>query len=102
MQETLELFEPVPTLKTTKERLLGSLIAFGLSYGYIIIALLVWWETSWYIALSILLLAYIVTGIISSKILHLYVPYKQHEFSYSSKDLAAWVIEYYRVKTPSS
>ena len=95
MQETLELFEPVPVLNNNKEKLLVFLISLSLSYGYIIIALFVWWDTSWYIALSALLLSYIVTGIISSKILHQYVPQRQHEFTYSSKELASWIVAFY-------
>ena len=95
MNNTIELFDPVPKLKTKKEKFYAMLIALGLSYGYIILALLVWLESNWYIALSTLLLAFLVTGIISSKLLHLYVPRKQHEFSYSSKELASWVIGFY-------
>lgn len=96
MQETLELFQPVPKLQGKKEKTFALIIAYTLSYAYLFIALIVWWQTSWYIALSILLLAYIVTGIVSSKILHLYVPPKQHEFNYSPKDLAAWIVSFYR------
>ena len=99
MNETLELFEPVPALETNREKLYALLISLGLSYGYILIALWVWLVSSWYIALSTLLLGYIVSGIVSSKLLHSYVPRKQHEFSYSSKDLAAWIIDYYRLST---
>ena len=95
MSETLELFEPVPTLRNTKEKTLAGSLTLLLSFGYIIIALLVWIETSWYLALSTLLLGYLVMGIISSKIVHFYVPVRQREFNYSNKELAVWVIAYY-------
>ena len=98
MRDTIELFEAVPPLQTKQEKFYAALMSFGLSYGYFLLALIVWWQSSWYMALSTLLLAYLLTGIISSKLLHMYVPHKQHEFSYSSKDLAAWVIDYYRLK----
>jgi len=98
MNDTIELFEPIPKLRTRKEKLYARLIALGLSYGYIILALLVWTQSNWYIALSTLLLAFLVTGIISSKLLHLYVPRKQHEFTYGTQELAAWVIGFYRFK----
>lgn len=102
MSDTLELFQPVPKLKTKREKVYAILIALGLSYGHILIALLVWLESNWYIALSTLLLAFVVSGIISSKLLHLYVPRKQHEFSYSSKELAAWVINFYHFESSES
>ena len=96
MQDTIELFEKVPQLNTRQERIYATLISFTLSFGYYLIALVVWSQSSWYIALSTLLLAYLLTGIISSKLLHAYVPHKQQELSYSNKDLAAWIIDYYR------
>lgn len=98
MQETVELFQAVPKLKTKKDKCYAILISFSLSYGYYLSALIVWFLSSWYIALSILLLVYLLTGIISSKLLHYYIPHKQHEFSYSNRDLAAWIIDYYRIK----
>lgn len=98
MSETIELFKPVPKMKTKQETFYANIIALSLSYGYIVISLLVWYKSNWYLALSTLLLAFLVTGIISSKLLHLYVPFKQHEFSYSTHDLAAWVIDFYRDK----
>lgn len=98
MHDTIELFEEVPALKTTREKFYASLISLSLSYAYYLLTLIIWWQSSWYIALSTLLLAYLLTGIISSKLLHYYIPRKQHEFSYSNKDLAAWIIDYYRLK----
>lgn len=96
MNETIELFDALPKLKTKKEKFYAATIALALSYGHIVIALIVWYQSNWYIALSALLLAFLVTGIISSKLLHIYVPQKQHELSYSSKELATWVIVFYR------
>ncbi len=100
MSETLELFEAVPIMHSNKEKLLTFLIRMMLSFGHIIIALLVWIDTSWYIALSTLLLGYLVMGIVSSKIVHFYIPARQREFNYSNKELAAWIIAYYRNSTP--
>jgi len=95
MNDTIELFRPTPKLITKKDRLLALLISIALSYSYILLSLVIWVLSSWYMALSTLLLAYIVTGIVSSKLLHWYVPARQHEFSYSAKDIAAWIIDYY-------
>ena len=93
--EILEPFVSLPILETRKEKYLALLLAWALSYGYIIVSLFVWTQSNWYIALSSLLLSYIISGIISSKLLHHFVPYSQHEFAYSSKELATWVVSYY-------
>lgn len=96
MQETLEPYDKVPKLLTFKEKLFAHSIALILSYAYFLISLIIWWQVNWYMALSTLFLLYIVSGIVSSKLLHLYVPYKQHEFNYSSLELASWMIAFYR------
>jgi hypothetical protein len=95
MQETIELFEKTPEVKGLKAKALHLLLSYFLSYGYIIIALITWWQTQWYMALSALLFSYLIIAIIASKLLHSYIPNRQQEFTYSSKDIAAWVIHYY-------
>lgn len=95
MEETIELFKPVPKMRNKKERIIQGLLAFVLSFGFLLISLLFWWQTNWYVALFSLPFSYLVIGIISSKLVHLSVPFKQREFHYSSMQIAAWSVRYW-------
>ncbi len=95
MQDTLELFVPIPQMKTIRQKIAKALLGFVLAYGFLAVALLVWCYTNAYIALFTLPLGYLLMGIVSSKFRELAVPKAQREFHYGSFDLAAWVVGYY-------
>lgn len=84
---------PIPPNKGCK--LLHFILSTVLSYGIYIITLLVWFIYNWYYALSAFLLAYILMGILRSKLLHSSIPKVQHEFTYTDKDIAAWYLHRY-------
>lgn len=94
MQETLELFKPVPRAQNTIQKWLRWLLGTFLAYGAFILAAVAWYLYNWYIGLSILLLAYLVIGILSSKIIHLAIPPVQREFAYSPYEIASWYLGY--------
>ncbi len=91
----MNLYTQTPELPNRPCRLLKSLLAVFLSYGAVIITLGIWWLYNWYYALSCLLLAFILIGIVRSKLLHSSVPKAQQEFTYSDKDIAAWYLHRY-------
>ena len=84
---------PIPPNKGCK--LLHFLLANALSFGTYIITAIVWFIYNWYYALSAFLLAYIIMGILRSKLLHSSIPKSQQEFTYSDKDIAAWYLHMY-------
>ena len=92
MEKIVEMYTPVPKLKNRWQKIWQKLLGTFLAYGYIIIALIVWVYANWYIAVSILFLAYIVIGIISSKIVHYSIPPLQREFNYTPFEIASWYI----------
>jgi len=84
---------PIPPNKGCK--LLHFLLTNVLSFGIYIITAIVWFIYNWYYALSAFLLAYILMGILRSKLLHSSIPKTQQEFTYSDKDIAAWYLHMY-------
>lgn len=91
----MEIYTQTPTPSTKVCKLLYTLLWISLSYGAIIITAIVWWLFNWYYALSSLLLAFILIGIIRSKLLHSSIPKVQQEFTYSDKDISAWYLHMY-------
>ena len=91
----MELYTQTPQPPNQGCKLLNLLLTGFLSYGAVIIAIGVWWLYNWYYALSALLLAFILIGILRSKLLHSSIPKVQQEFTYSDKDIAAWYLHMY-------
>ncbi len=84
--------DPTPTLPTRKCRLAARALGWGLSYGNYIVALLVWWQSDWFVALGSLLLGVIVFGIIRSKLRNDSIPPAQRETPYNDYAIASWYL----------
>lgn len=84
--------DPTPTLPTRQCRLIARLLGWALSYGNYIIALLVWWQSDWFIAIGTLLLGFIVFGIIRSKLRNDSIPPAQRETPYTDYAIATWYL----------
>ncbi|WP_294892903.1 hypothetical protein [Sulfuricurvum sp. MLSB] len=67
-------------------------LGYALSYGNYIIAILVWTQSDWFIALGSLLLGFIVFGIIRSKLRNDSIPPAQHELSYNDYAIVTWYL----------
>lgn len=91
----MEIYTQTPQPPTKGCKLLHFLLSSFLSFGTYLITLGVWVMYNWYYALSALLLAFILIGILRSKLLHSSVPKVQQEFTYSDKDIAAWYLHMY-------
>jgi len=83
---------PTPTLPTRKCRLLARMMGYALSYGNYLIALLIWWQSDWFIALGTMLLGFIVFGIIRSKLRNSSIPPAQRETPYTDYAIATWFL----------
>jgi len=88
----MDLYTQTPIPPNKQCKLLHTLLSMFLSYGTYIITALVWFLYNWYYALSALLLAFVLIGILRSKLLHSSIPKSQQEFTYSDKDIAAWYL----------
>lgn len=84
--------DPTPTLPTRQCRFMARVLGWALSYGNYIIALLVWWQSDWFIAIGALLLGFIIFGIIRSKLLNDSVPPTQREIPYTDYAIATWYL----------
>ena len=91
----MEIYTQAPQPPNNVCKLLHLLLSNTLSFGIYIITAAVWFLYNWYYALSAFLLAYILMGILRSKLLHSSIPKVQQEFTYSDKDIAAWYLHMY-------
>ena len=91
----MDLYTQTPKPPNKQCQLLRIVLTTFLSYGIYILSAGVWFFYNWYYALSVLLLAFVLMGILRSKLLHSSIPKQQQEFTYSDKDIAAWYLHMY-------
>lgn len=84
--------DPMPTLPTRSCRFMARLLGWTLSYGNYALALLVWWQSDWFIAIGTLLLGIIVFGILRSKLRNDSIPLAQREYEYNDYAIATWYL----------
>ncbi|MBN2870272.1 MAG: hypothetical protein JXK04_04875 [Campylobacterales bacterium] len=84
--------DPTPTLPTRRCRLMARGLGWALGYGNYALALLVWWQSDWFIALGSFLLGFIVFGIIRSKLRNDSIPPAQRETPYNDYAIATWYL----------
>lgn len=91
MQEDfIEPIEPTPVLHSKKCRVTALSLRLFLQYTTILSALAAWYLYDFFIALLTLVLAFIIMGIIRSKLRNSSIPPSQREYRYSDKDIADW------------
>ena len=89
-EDYIELIEATPTLKTKKCKVFALLIQLFLEYTTFIAAALAWLIYDYFIAGAVLLLAFIVMGIVRSKMRNSSIPFSQQEYHYNDKGIAVW------------
>ena len=93
--EIIEQYRNIPEFRNIKQKILVKILGLLLAFIPVILGLIFWMLMDWFYALAALLLSFLISGIVSSKLRHNFVPIYQREFSYTSYELAAWVIAYY-------
>jgi len=88
--ETIDMIEQTPKLKTKKCKLISLLLRVFLQYSIYPIALATWFLYDYFIAGAIFILSYIIIGIIRSKLRNSVIPLKQREYQYNDKGIADW------------
>ena len=92
MNETIELYISVPKPKTSKEKYMIKALGLVFTYGYILVGLVVWLWYDWFYAVAFTLVAYLVLGIVISKLSQMHIPLTQWEHRYNGFEIAAWVL----------
>jgi len=86
----IELIEATPKLKTKKCKLFALLVQCFLEYTTFLAAVVAWILYDYFIAGAVLLLAFIVMGILRSKMRNSSIPLSQQEYHYNDKGIALW------------
>jgi len=89
-EDYIKLIEATPKFKTKKCKVFALLIQLFLEYTTFVVAALAWLLYDYFIAGAALLLAFIVMGIIRSKMRNSSIPFSQQEFHYNDKGIALW------------
>lgn len=94
-----EPLKEYPTIETTPEmvgtrcKLLAFSIFFALTVLPIMIAGYVWYAYDWMVAIGALLLSYLVSSVVGSKLRLASLPYDQRERSFNSLEIAKWYVD---------
>ena len=86
----IEMIEPTPKLNSKKCRIISFFIRIFLQFSIYIITFIVWLMYDYFIAISTLLLSFIIMGIVRSKIRNSVIPPKQREYQYNDQGIADW------------
>ena len=87
--------ENTPKMEGAKCKFLAFVIFFGLTFLPLIVALYIWYEYDWMIAVGIGLFLYLASSIVASKLRVASVPADQRERNLSSLDIAKWYVKYH-------
>jgi hypothetical protein len=91
-KETLEVIQPTPTLLTKRCRFLVHVIAYALKLTPFIVFLITSYMYDVFIGFITTAFAYIINGIIRSKLRTASIPHTQLEYNYTDHAIASWYI----------
>ena len=86
----IDSIESTPKLDSKKCRIIAYVIELFLRYGVAFLAVYAWLMYDYFIGAMTLFLAFIVMGIIRSKMRNSSIPLTQREYYYSDKSIAEW------------
>jgi len=86
----IDMIEPTPELKSKKCKLISVCIWIFLQFSIYITGLTSWYLYDYFIAISTIVLWFILIGIIRSKLRNSSIPFGQREYFYNDKDIAKW------------
>jgi len=89
---TIEMIEPTPKLESRHCRIYAWLLTLLLRSATPFSGLLFWYWYDYFYGAVALLVAYMVMGIIRSKLRNSVIPLSQQEYSYSDQAIASWYV----------
>jgi len=89
-ENTINLLEPTPKLYSKKCKIISFVLQIFLQFTTFVVSVATWYFYDYFIALLTLVLAFIIMGIIRSKIRNSVIPSKQREFQYNDRAIADW------------
>ena len=88
----IDMIEPTPELDSKKCRIFSFVLRIFLQFTTLAVGLITWYMYDYFIALSALVLSFIITGIIRSKLRNISIPITQREHFYTDKEMPIWYI----------
>jgi len=89
-EEFIELREQTPIIRSKRCKIISLSLRFFLQYGAVVATFTAWYLYDFFISLLTLVLAFIIMGIIRSKLRNSAIPASQRELHYNDKSIADW------------
>ncbi|DAB27275.1 MAG: hypothetical protein A2513_03670 [Sulfurimonas sp. RIFOXYD12_FULL_33_39] len=86
----IELIKPIPKIHSNRCKTVSFLLKVFLQYTTVLAGLISLYLYDFFIALLTVVLAFIVMGIVRSKLRNSVIPFTQREYQYSDKAIADW------------
>jgi hypothetical protein len=88
--ETLEIIKPTPVLHSKKCKITAFIIKILLQFSTPLAAFIAWYLYDYFVAGATLLIAFLIMGIIRSKMRNSVIPPNQREYHYTDEGIAVW------------
>jgi len=88
----IEMIQATPKLHSKKCKFLAFSIKILLQYTTVVAGILAWCVYDYFIGGAVLLLAFVIMGIIRSKLRNSSIPLSQREYQYNDKGIADWFV----------
>ncbi len=88
----IDMIEPTPKLNSKKCKFISFLLRIFLQFTTFIVGFIAWYEYDYFIAISTIILSFIIMGIVRSKIRNNAIPPKQREYQYNDQGIADWFV----------
>jgi len=89
---TIEMIETIPDIHSKKCKIIAFLIKIFLQYTTVVLALAVWYLYDYFTAFFTLVSAFVIMGIIRSKLKNTSIPPAQREYPHNDKTIANWFV----------
>jgi hypothetical protein len=90
--DTIEIIEPTPVPKALRCKAAVYAIALAMTLGPYAAAVAIWYRFDLFFGIGGFLIAYLVTGIVRSKLRNGVIPQLQQEYHYSDRAIASWYV----------
>jgi hypothetical protein len=88
----IEMIQSTPKLHSKKCKLIAFIVKVFLQYTTLLSGLIAWYLYDYFIGGAILLLAFVIMGIVRSKLRNSSIPASQREYQYNDKGIADWYV----------
>ncbi|MEA1892712.1 MAG: hypothetical protein U9N33_08380 [Campylobacterota bacterium] len=88
--DIIDMIESTPSLHSKKCKMISLILRVFLQFTTPIVGVIIWYMYDYFIAITALLLSFLIMGIVRSKLRNSVIPPKQREHQYNDQKIADW------------